>query len=116
MTKREHSDYLKDIYDSITALEEFVKGMNLKKFTKDRKTVFAAIRCFEVIGEATKNIPRAFRNKHPDMPWNEMAGMRDKLIHEYFGVDVKVLWKTIKKDIPPLKKSLSKIIEDSKAQ
>jgi uncharacterized protein with HEPN domain len=84
MIKREYADYLQDILESIEALEEFVKDMRLKDFKKDRKTVFASIRCFEIIGEATKNIPRSIRNKYHDMPWIEMAGMRDKLIHEYF--------------------------------
>jgi len=111
MIKREYSDYLQDIFESINALEEFVKDMRLTDFKKDRKTMFAAIRCFEIIGEATKNMPRSIRNTYNDVPWIEMAGMRDKLIHEYFGIDVAVLWKTIKKDIPHLKKSISKIIE-----
>jgi uncharacterized protein with HEPN domain len=64
MIKREYADYLQDILESIEALEEFVKDMRLKDFKKDRKTVFASIRCFEIIGEATKNIPRSIRNKY----------------------------------------------------
>jgi uncharacterized protein with HEPN domain len=116
MKERDYSDYLQDILDSIVALEEFVSGMKFKDFKNDKKTLFAAIRCFEVIGEATKNISKTVRNKYPDIVWNEMAGMRDKLIHEYFGVDAKVLWKTVKKDIPPLKTALSKVVQDLKSR
>jgi len=116
MRRRGFSDYLQDIYESIIALEEFVGKMTLKDFKDDKKTRYAAIRCFEVVGEATKKIPNVFRNKYPDVPWSKMAGMRDKLIHEYFGVDTQTLWRTIKKDVPPLKKALSKVIQETKEQ
>jgi len=69
------------------------------------------IRSIEVIGEAAKHIPKSIRDKYPSIPWRKMAGMRDKLIHEYFGVDIKILWKTIKKDIPPLKPLMQNILE-----
>ncbi|MFH1539237.1 MAG: DUF86 domain-containing protein [bacterium] len=91
MKEREFGDYVQDIFDSITAAEEFVEGLEFKDFKKDRKTVFAVIRAIEVIGEATKNLPESFRKKYPEIPWKDMAGMRDKLIHEYFGVDVEIL-------------------------
>ena len=103
MKKREYGDYLEDISDSINAIEEFVKGMEFEDFTKDRKTIFAVVRCIEIIGEATKNIPKSIKSRYPEIPWKDMAGMRDKVIHEYFGVDWKVVWKTIKEDIPPIK-------------
>ncbi|NWF77936.1 MAG: DUF86 domain-containing protein [Chloroflexi bacterium] len=103
MKKREYGDYLEDISDSIDAIEEFVKGMEFEDFTKDRKTIFAVVRCIEIIGEATKNIPKSIKSKCPEIPWKDIAGMRDKVIHEYFGVDLKVVWKTVKEDIPPIK-------------
>lgn len=65
--------------------------------------IYAVIRCFEIIGEAVKNIAQDFKDKHSDIPWSKMAGMRDKLIHSYFGVDYETLWETIKKRIPEIK-------------
>lgn len=85
--------------------------MSFEDFARDKKTINAVIRSLEVIGEATKNIPKSIRDKHPSIPWRKMAGMRDKMIHEYFGVDVKILWKTIKKDIPPLKPLIKSVLE-----
>jgi len=116
MKKRDYSDYLQDIMDSINAVEEFVKGMKYEDFKKDRKTIFAIIRGIEVIGEASKNIPRTIRSKYPEIPWEDMAGMRDKLIHEYFGVDIDILWKTIQQDLPQLKILVLKVVEELKGE
>uniref|UniRef100_UPI00262F28BC HepT-like ribonuclease domain-containing protein n=1 Tax=Thermococcus sp. TaxID=35749 RepID=UPI00262F28BC len=70
---------------------EFTSGMDFEDFSKDRKTQFAVIRALEIIGEAAKAIPEDFKKEHPKVPWREMAGMRDKLIHAYFGVDLHVV-------------------------
>jgi len=111
MRKRDYFDYLKDILDSIDDIESFIGSMSFEEFKKDKKTINAVVRSIEVIGEATKNIPRTLKDKHKEIPWKRMAGMRDKLIHEYFGVDVEILWKTVKEDIPPLKKLLQEILK-----
>jgi len=108
MRKRDYKYYLK--IDSINDIESFT--MTFEDFAKDKKTVNAVIRSIEVIGEAAKNIPKVIRDKYPTIPWKKMAGMRDKMIHEYFGVDIKILWKTIKKDIPPLKPLIQKVLEN----
>jgi uncharacterized protein with HEPN domain len=103
MKRREYRDYLQDVLDSIDDVASFIGGMSFEEFKKDRKTINAVVRSIEVIGEASKRIPRGLKAKYKGVPWREMAGMRDKLIHEYFGVDVEILWKTAKDDIPPLK-------------
>ena len=81
----------------------------------DKKTVFAVVRSFEIIGEATKNIPFDIRDKYPEVPWKNMAGMRDVVIHGYFGVDNAVIWKTLKEDIPGLKEKIKKILGEIEA-
>ena len=112
MKKREFGDYIQDILDSIDAIEEFIKEMKFEDFARDRKTIFAVTRAIEIIGEATKHIPKAVANKYPEIPWKDMAGMRDKVIHEYFGVDLKVVWKTVNEHIPELKPLIQKVLED----
>jgi uncharacterized protein with HEPN domain len=109
---REYKDYVVDIIDAIEKTESFVKGMNLEAFEKDAKTMFAVIRAFEIMGEAVKKIPTSVRNKYKGVPWKEMAGMRDKLIHEYFGIKPRVVWKTIKQDLPQIKPYLQAILAD----
>jgi uncharacterized protein with HEPN domain len=100
---REISDYLDDIKTAIDDIEEFTRGMSYEVFAVDRKTVNAVIRCLEVLGEATKHIPASFRKKYPDIPWSRMAGMRDVLIHDYMGIDLKTVWKVALERLPELK-------------
>jgi len=105
--------YLKDILYAIASIDEFVADMNLETFRVDDKTTSAVMRKLEIIGEATKQIPDEIRNSYPDIPWREMAGMRDKLIHFYFGVDYQLVWKTIKERLPKIKTVLQKILATS---
>jgi uncharacterized protein with HEPN domain len=103
--------YLLDILEAINDILEFVKDFDYESFTNDKKTVYAVIRCFEVIGEAVKHIPDYLKQKYPHVPWKEVAGMRDKLIHEYFGVDVALVWDTIQEDVIPFKQTILEILK-----
>ncbi len=106
--------YLRDILDAIDAIERFVEGMNLEEFERDDKTSSAVMRKFEIIGEAAKHIPNEVRRKYPDIPWKEMAGFRDKLIHFYFGIEYDIVWNTIKEVLPSLKRKIEEVLKDLK--
>jgi uncharacterized protein with HEPN domain len=111
---RIYLDYIQDILDSIRDIESFIKGLTFEDFKKDRKTVNAVVRSIEVIGEASKNIPTEIKTRYPGVPWKKMAGMRDKLIHEYFGIDVEILWKVSCEEIKNLKSPMKRILGDLK--
>lgn len=111
---RNHKLYLKDILAAMESIEQFVQDMNFEDFKKDDKTVSAVIRKFEIIGEATKQIPEEIKQKFSEAPWKEMAGMRDRLIHSYFGVDYQMVWMTIKERIPKVKPYIKNILEKEK--
>ena len=105
-------DYVHDMLDSAEKAIEFVGEMQYEQFSADDKTVFAVIRAIEIIGEASKKIPIDIQRRYSDIPWREIAGTRDKLIHEYFGVNLSVVWRTVQEDLPPLMKQLRGILED----
>jgi len=108
-TERLIVDYLDDVLESISDIRAFVTGMSYEEFIGDKKTVNAVIRSLEVIGEAVKKIPPEIREKRSDIPWKEIAGTRDKLIHEYFGVDLEILWKTVQTDLSPLDQAVMEL-------
>ena len=110
--KRNSKLFLKDIIDSMNDIEKFVDNMSLQELKRDKKTLNAVIRSLEIIGEATKNIPKEIKLKHKEIPWKEMAGMRDVLIHAYFGIDYNLLWTAIKKNIPEIKPKIKKILKE----
>ncbi|MDA8389109.1 MAG: DUF86 domain-containing protein [Nitrospiraceae bacterium] len=92
--------------------ETFIGEMSQQDFCLDQKTNFAVVRCLEIIGEATKNIPDAVREKYKDIPWRDMAGMRDKVSHFYFGINFNKVWLAVKKDIPILKPKIKQVLAD----
>jgi len=113
MTQRDIRDYLQDILNSIDLAEAFIANMSFDEFQNDAKTTFAVIRALEIIGEATKNIPTSIREQYPTIPWKGFTGMRDKLIHAYFGVNLEVVWDTIQQDLPQLRPVINQILQDS---
>jgi len=110
--KEEFLDYVEDIIDAMNDAMSFVEGMKYEDVVKDRKTIYAVVRALEIIGEAAKRIPDLVRNRYPQIPWKDMAGMRDKLIHVYFGVDIRRVWKTVEEDLLHLKPLFEKILKD----
>lgn len=110
--KRNYLIFIKDIWESIDKIERFVAGMNYDDFVKDDKTMSAVIRKLEIIGEAAKNIPSPVKQRYPQLDWKEMTGMRDKLIHDYFGVDTEILWKVVEEDIPKIKPMIKQMLEE----
>jgi len=102
--------YIDHIKLGILKIKNYMKGQNKELFLKNELIQDAVVRNFEIIGEASKNLSSEFKEKYPDIPWKDIAGMRDKLIHHYMGVDIDVVWKTVKEDIPFLEKVLKKII------
>ncbi len=109
---RNHRLYLKDILDAMEAIERFVGSMEFEDFKRDDKTSSAVIRKFEIVGEAAKNIPETIKQKYSSIPWREMGGMRDRLIHFYFGIKYELVWRTIKDVIPQVKPLMRKILEE----
>lgn len=95
--------FIVHIIESVENIESFMDKISKEVFFKNKEKQSAVIRQIEVIGEAVKNLPSEFRNKYPNIPWKEIAGMRDKLMHHYFGVNLETVWKTVKEDIPDLK-------------
>ncbi|MDI6760724.1 MAG: DUF86 domain-containing protein [Candidatus Brocadiaceae bacterium] len=93
-------------------IEKFVEDMSFEKFKEDDKTSSAVVKKFEIIGEASKNVPEGIKQKYTQIPWKEMAGMRDKLIHIYFGVNYRLVWTAIKERIPQLKPLIKKILDE----
>ena len=114
--KKNYILYIKDILRALESIERFVENMDFKEFVNDDKTSSAVIRKFEIIGEAAKKIPGEIRQQYLQIPWKEMAGMRDRLIHFYYGVDYELVWETIKKDIPQIKPLIKKITAKPKSK
>lgn len=110
--KREYRLFVQDILDHIAIIETFVGDMTYDGFEADKKTNLAVVRCVEVVGEAVKNIPDAVREKYSRVPWRYLTGMRDKIAHFYFGIDLKRVWEVATVKLPPLKPSLLEILDD----
>ena len=104
--------YLKDILENMGDAVQFIEGMSYEQFAADKRTVNAVLRSIEVVGEATKGVPDDIRSQYPQVPWKEMAGMRDKVIHFYFGVDKEIVWLVAKERFPYLRVLIQQILAD----
>ena len=108
---RDFKHFLVDMADSAANIDEFTKGYTYEQFIADKKTASAVIRQFEILGEAAKNIPVDFKDRHPEIDWKRIAGLRDVLIHGYFGIDLEIIWDIIQGKVPTLRAQLKIIIE-----
>ena len=114
--KRDTSLFIEDILESIKNIESFTKGITEKELSKNIEKQSAIIRQIEIIGEAAKNIPLSIRKKYPDIPWKDIVGMRDVISHGYFKVDLFIVWKVIKEDLPDLKEKIEEVKENLKRE
>lgn len=111
---RDSLTFIEHILQSIEDIESFTKGKNKEKFMREKLVQNAVVRSIEIIGEAVKNLPIQFTVKYPSLEWSKIAAMRDKLIHGYFGVDLEIVWKVVKEELPRLKEQIKGIQEKEK--
>jgi uncharacterized protein with HEPN domain/predicted nucleotidyltransferase len=112
LMQRDSRLYVQDILESILKIEEYTYNLSQNEFLQDSQAQDAVIRRLEIIGEATKNLPRNLRLEYPDIPWQRMAGMRDILIHGYFRADLNRVWEVIEQDLPDLKRQISQVLAE----
>ena len=108
--KKDPKVFIGHIIESIELIERYSEKLTPETFKKDQGMQDAIIRRLEIIGEAVKNIPSAFKAKYSEIPWKQMAGMRDILIHEYFDVDLPLTWAVVKRELPTVKQKLEKLL------
>lgn len=109
---RDYKLYLDDILESIKRIEEYVEGLSLEKTRKNKLVIDGVVRNLEIIGEAVKNIAPEIKEKYKEIEWKKISGLRDILAHEYYGIDIEVVWDIIKKKLPPLKKQVKIILNE----
>jgi uncharacterized protein with HEPN domain len=109
MSKRDPELLLEDVYLSIEKIERYINSFTMDNFKVDDKTVDAVVRNLEIIGEAVRQIPSAFKEKHSNVPWNQISGLRNRIVHDYFGLDLEMIWHIVTFDLPELKNKIGKM-------
>jgi uncharacterized protein with HEPN domain len=109
MSKRPVDLLLDDICEAIDRIEQYISGMSFDVFSKDRKSVDAVVRNLEIIGEASNRLPADFKNSHSQIEWHKVVGLRHRIVHEYFGIDLQIVWQILQKDLPSLREAISQI-------
>jgi len=112
MTRKDPVLFLEDILEAMKKIERYTKDKDIEEFRSDPMMVDAILRNLEVIGEASTNLSSEFREKNPDIPWKRMIGLRNIVIHEYFGVDLNIIWRIVTKDLPETKPLIENLLED----
>ncbi|MEO6453375.1 MAG: DUF86 domain-containing protein [Ginsengibacter sp.] len=112
MSEREIKNLLEDIYDAAEKIIAYTRGMSFDNFMQDEKTIDAVVRNFEIIGEAANKVPDDFKTDHPQIEWLRIIGFRNRIIHEYFGIDYDILWKIKEVSIPVLLEFIEQILAD----
>ena len=114
MSERGHLEYLADMHEAIVRIQSYTSGVTYEQFLADHKTQDAVIRNIEIIGEAVKHMPTAITIAHTEVEWKSIAGMRDKLVHDYFGVNMDILWDVVTTKLPPLLGQIKDILKNMK--
>jgi uncharacterized protein with HEPN domain len=109
---RDYKVYLEDILEAIGKVQRYTANLSQEAFSGDERTLDAVVRNLEIIGEASKNVPRKIRSKYPEVEWKRIAGLRDILIHEYFGIDIDIIWDIVQNKLPELKKQINQILSE----
>ncbi len=112
MSKRDDAVYLRHVLDAISKIAEYLHGIDEHNFRRNTLIQDGVIRQLEIIGEAVKKLSSELRDRHPHIPWKDVAGMRDKLIHDYFGVDLEAVWESAKEDVPALRDEVKRILKE----
>ena len=108
----EYLDFIEDILDAMDKAETMLSGADFETFEDNYQLNFAVVRALEIIGEATKRLPESIRSQYPEIPWKDMAGMRDRIIHGYDAVNLRIVWETVKSRVPEIKPEIQQILAD----
>jgi uncharacterized protein with HEPN domain len=115
MSERPINLLLNDIRQAIDRIEQYIKNLSFDAFSDDQKSVDAVVRNLEIIGEAASRLPDEFKEKYSEIEWYKVVGLRHRIVHEYFGIDLEIIWQILQKDLPELKQKITRIMGDEGA-